>query len=96
MNDRDQHYSYVRCEVLTAVVMKSFIFWDVTPCSLLKVNQSFRGTCSLILQAERRSQARNQHESRWQAEQISLPKFQIVKETEGKCKTASQLPLAHA
>jgi hypothetical protein len=25
-------------EVLTAVVMKSSIFWDITPCSLLKIN----------------------------------------------------------
>jgi hypothetical protein len=27
----------VGCEVLTAVVMKSSIFWDITSCSLLKV-----------------------------------------------------------
>jgi hypothetical protein len=32
-------------EVLTAVVMKSSVFWDITPCSPLKVNQRFRGTC---------------------------------------------------
>jgi hypothetical protein len=25
-------------EVLTAVAMKSSIFWDITPCSVLKVN----------------------------------------------------------
>jgi hypothetical protein len=25
-------------EILTAVVMKSAIFWDITPCSPLKVN----------------------------------------------------------
>jgi hypothetical protein len=25
-------------EVLTTVVMKNTIFWDITPCSLLKVN----------------------------------------------------------
>jgi hypothetical protein len=25
-------------EVLTVVVMKSTVFWDITPCSLLKVN----------------------------------------------------------
>jgi hypothetical protein len=37
-------------EVLTAVVMKSPIFWDIMPCSLLKVNQYFRGTCYLHLQ----------------------------------------------
>jgi hypothetical protein len=29
---------YVGFEVLTAVVMKSTIFWDITPCSPLKVN----------------------------------------------------------
>jgi hypothetical protein len=25
-------------EVLTAVVMKSSVFWDITPCSQLKIN----------------------------------------------------------
>jgi hypothetical protein len=28
-------------EVLTAMVMKSANFWDITPCSLLKVNRCF-------------------------------------------------------
>jgi hypothetical protein len=36
-------------EVITAVVM-SYIFWDTTPCSPLKVNQCFGGTCRLHLQ----------------------------------------------
>jgi hypothetical protein len=36
------------------------VFWDITPCSLLKVNQRFRGTCCLHLQGQRISQARNQ------------------------------------
>jgi hypothetical protein len=31
-------------EVLTAVVMKSSIFWNMMPCSLLKVNRCSRGT----------------------------------------------------
>jgi hypothetical protein len=31
-------------EVLTAVVMKSSLFWDITPCSPLKVNRHFRRT----------------------------------------------------
>jgi hypothetical protein len=35
-------------EVLTAVIMKSSIFGDITPCSPLKVYRCFRGT----LQAE--------------------------------------------
>jgi hypothetical protein len=30
-------YNYVIFEVLTALVMKSSVFWDITPCSL-KVN----------------------------------------------------------
>jgi hypothetical protein len=58
MNDREQHYSYAGCEVLTEVVMKSFIFCNVTPHSPLKVNQGFGGTCSLILQDEREGQAK--------------------------------------
>jgi hypothetical protein len=28
-------------EVLTAAIMKSSIFWDITPCSPLKVNRRF-------------------------------------------------------
>jgi hypothetical protein len=35
--------SLLRFEVLTAVIMKSTISWDITPCSLLKVNRYLRG-----------------------------------------------------
>jgi hypothetical protein len=35
--------SCVGFEVLTVVVMKSSTFWDITPCSALKVNHCFRG-----------------------------------------------------
>jgi hypothetical protein len=31
-------------EVLTMVVMKSTVFWDIMPCNPLKVNQHFGGT----------------------------------------------------
>jgi hypothetical protein len=31
-------------EVLTAVVMKSTTFWDITPCRPLKFNRRFKGT----------------------------------------------------
>jgi hypothetical protein len=58
----------VEFEVLTAVVMKSSIFWDTTPCSPLKVNRHFGGIVRLHLQGRRVSEARNQRESRWQAE----------------------------
>jgi hypothetical protein len=34
----------VGVDVLTAVVMKISIFWDITPCSPLKVNRRFGGT----------------------------------------------------
>jgi dolichol kinase len=55
---------FVGFEVLTAVVMKSAIFWDITPCSPLKVNRRFGGTCLLHLQGRRISRARNERESR--------------------------------
>jgi hypothetical protein len=43
-------YSYVGFDVLTAVVMKSTIFRDITPCSPLSVNRRFGGTYRLHLQ----------------------------------------------
>jgi hypothetical protein len=50
------YFLYVRFEVLTPVVMKRTIFWDITP---LKVNRRFRRT-RLHLHDRRISQARNQ------------------------------------
>jgi hypothetical protein len=52
-------------EVLTAVVMKSTLFWDITPYSLLKVNRRFGETYRLHLQVWRIIRARNQRESGW-------------------------------
>jgi hypothetical protein len=37
--------------------MKSSIFWDITPCSLLKVNRRFGETCCLHIQCRRISQS---------------------------------------
>jgi hypothetical protein len=31
----------IRFELVTALVMKSLIFWDISPCSLLKFNPRF-------------------------------------------------------
>jgi hypothetical protein len=44
---------YVAFEVFTAVVMKSIIFWDMTPCSPLSCNRRFGGTYRLHLQGRR-------------------------------------------
>jgi hypothetical protein len=44
---------HVGFEVSTAVVMKSIIFWDMTPRSLLSCNRRFGGTYRLHLQGLR-------------------------------------------
>jgi hypothetical protein len=60
---------HVGFEVLTAVVIKSTIFWDITLCIPLKVNRRFGATYRLHVQGQRISRAaRHQRESRWQAE----------------------------
>jgi hypothetical protein len=42
---------YVGFEVLIAVVMKSTIFWDIAPCSPLKVHRStFNGLHGVVSQ----------------------------------------------
>jgi hypothetical protein len=57
-------YSYLKVsdsmQILTAVFMKSPTFLVLTPCSLLKVNQSFGRTYRLHLQGWKISQARKQ------------------------------------
>jgi hypothetical protein len=55
--------SFLGFKGLTAVVMKSSIFWDITLCSPLKVTWYFGGTCHLHLQGQRICQARHQHET---------------------------------
>jgi hypothetical protein len=50
------------------LLLKCSVFWDITPCSLLKVNCHIRGTYHLHLNGCRISPARNQHESWWQTE----------------------------
>jgi hypothetical protein len=57
-------------EVLTADIMKSSIFWDITACSGLEVYRCFGGTYSLNRQGRRISQV----QSRWQAD----PYFTVV------------------
>jgi hypothetical protein len=45
----------------TAVVTKSYILWNITPCCPLKVNRRFGGRCHLHLYGRRISQTRKQH-----------------------------------
>jgi hypothetical protein len=47
----------------TFVILKNSIFWDVTPCSMLKVNRRFGGICSFHFHGRRIHQARNKHEA---------------------------------
>jgi hypothetical protein len=41
--------NFVRFEVLTAVLAKGSIFWSTSPCSPVKVSQSFGGTLSIFI-----------------------------------------------
>jgi hypothetical protein len=55
--------NYIKCvgfEVLTPMVVKSTIFWNIALCSPLKGNQRFGGTYRLHLQGRIISCARNQ------------------------------------
>jgi hypothetical protein len=47
-----------RFEVFTAVTMKNYVFWDVTPCDSCK-NRRFGGTYGLNPQGEKNRRARN-------------------------------------
>jgi hypothetical protein len=74
-----EQFSYnIGCEVLTAVVIKSTIFWDITPCSLLKHNRHFGETYLLDLQGRRISRVRDQRYSRWQAEPGSEDRGEVT------------------
>jgi hypothetical protein len=48
---------FAEIDVLTEVVTKSSIFWDITPGSPLKVNRSFGGTSHLLFQGQRIKQS---------------------------------------
>jgi hypothetical protein len=50
-------------DVLATVIMKISAFFDTTPCSPLKINRHFEGTCRLHCQDRRISEERNCSES---------------------------------
>jgi hypothetical protein len=47
---------FVGIKILTAVLMKMYIPWDIMPCCRLKANRYFGGTCRLYLQSRKISQ----------------------------------------
>jgi hypothetical protein len=55
-DDRQSPKYYEGFEVLRTVVMKSSVSWDAMPCSPLRVNRHFGGTCHLHLQGRSISQ----------------------------------------
>jgi hypothetical protein len=48
MPQTTKYYSLIRFEVLTPVVMKGSIFWDITPCTPFKVNPLFGVTSPFL------------------------------------------------
>jgi hypothetical protein len=73
----------------TKSIIKSTIFWDITPCSPLNVNRRFGGTYRLHLQGRRISRERNQRERRcqepsrlillpWRRRQYVTPKHRLI------------------
>jgi hypothetical protein len=70
-------YRYAGFQFLTTVVIKSSVFWDVTPRSPLKVKRRFGGTHPLHLKGRRIRQARHQRES-----SSACQKMEIVSSSE--------------
>jgi hypothetical protein len=54
--------------------MKSYIFWDITPCNPLEANKRFGETCRLHLQGRTTRQARNHHEAGSKEVYITMPR----------------------
>jgi hypothetical protein len=72
---QNPNFDYVGHEVLTAVIMNSSVFWNMTAYSSMRVNTRFGGTCRLHLQGWIVSHARNQYEGmrKQQGEPLLLP-----------------------
>jgi hypothetical protein len=90
-------------EVFTAVVMKSVIFWDMTPCSPLSFNRYFGGTYRLHLQG-RRNKFSKQAGGNWGGvkrmpkhgpETNDYPHVSASLRTEGRNVSVKQLKACH-
>jgi hypothetical protein len=59
----DTEFIFFGFRVLTAVVAKNSIFFDVIPCCVVKVNRHIGGMYRLLHQGCRGSCAKNHHEA---------------------------------
>jgi hypothetical protein len=84
------HY-HVETEVITAVVMTIFVFWNIAPCSSVNVSWCFRGSCRLHLQGRRVNQARNQHEIAYFMLVCLLLGLPSIENMEAKCSSESSV-----
>jgi hypothetical protein len=69
---KGQRYATLGFKVLTAVVMKRSVFWDIT-YSPVKINQNFGGIYCLRFQC----QARNQHEAGSKQDDVTCQKIEL-------------------
>jgi hypothetical protein len=81
--DLSSNYQLVQFEVLTAVVMKSTIFWDTTPCSPLSVNRRFGGISRLHLQGRKTKLSKKP--ARKQVASRIFFNYQLVNKDFGSC-----------
>jgi hypothetical protein len=69
-------------EVLKAVVMKDYVFWEITPRIALKVKRRSGGICRLHVHGQGISQARERHDAGSKQGspqgQLTLNKLQVV------------------
>jgi hypothetical protein len=66
----------VGTEILAVMVMRNYVFWDITPLRPVKVNTGFRGTNRFHPQGERASHARHEHEVDSNQSELSSFHFQ--------------------
>jgi hypothetical protein len=85
-------FGYVGFEVSTAVVMKSIIFWDMMPCSLLSCNRRFGGTYRLHLLCRRNNSASKQTTRRNIPEDDTLQN--LVNFSRAQLASLSQIPVS--
>jgi hypothetical protein len=68
------HTMFILLHCKTFPLWRILIFWDITPCSPLKINRHSSGTCRLHLQGRSIIQAINQHEG-WSTKSGFLRSF---------------------